>query len=128
MTDAELADRIREVQQQIIEDDPKAVVASNVTLADALDSEYRDILRQEKVLSERKEVIRSMLIAMIDEVDANGEALVIGDRVAWKRTKETRVYLKTDDLKKKYPISRYPQFYRETESEVLRQVKPKEDA
>jgi hypothetical protein len=122
MSNPNIEAALAEVQARIIEEDPTAVVPTNPSLAQALNDEYKSILAEEKALGERKEVIRSMLIAMIDEVSEDGQGLVVGDVVAWKRTKETRIYLKNDEIKRRYPQTRYPQFYRETETEVLRQT------
>jgi len=121
--DAEAA--IRAQQQRVLEENDAAVVAADQSLAESLTNEYEKVQQELKALTERKDVLRDLLLAMIDEGGDDKTELIVGTQVRAKRTIEMRTYLDNEEIKRRYPQTRYPQFYRETQTEVLRMVKPK---
>lgn len=122
---AEAEAAIAAQQARVIEENDQAVIAADQVLAESLTNEYDKVLQEVKALEERKSVLRELILAMIDEGGEDKMELVVGTQVRAKRTVEPRTYLDTEELKRRYPQSRYPQFYRTTETEVLRMVKPK---
>lgn len=117
---------VLEAQERVIAENPEAVVAANQELAASLRKEYGAILQDEKRLKERKDVLRDLMLAMIDEGGEDKRELVVGGQIVARRTIEKRTYLDTTEVKRRYPQNRYPAFYTETETEVLRMVEPKE--